>query len=94
MPRNSELIEQILQEDDASDPRESESLQAKARRRAESGEVPRTMTPWEWEDYYQMYGRPEQHQPPREKTESVFSRIWKAFHRLLAARQNGSDSDD
>ncbi|EED31469.1 hypothetical protein NOR53_2568 [gamma proteobacterium NOR5-3] len=32
-------------------------MQAKALRRALSGETPRTLTPWEWEEWYAAQGK-------------------------------------
>lgn len=39
------------------------SLDAKAYERAMSGKVPRTMTPWEWEQWYAEHGKPESFTP-------------------------------
>lgn len=36
------------------------SLQAKALDRAMGGDRPKTMTPWEWEQWYQDHGFPEE----------------------------------
>ena len=39
------------------------SLDAKAYERAMSGKVPRTMTAWEWEQWYAEHGKPESFTP-------------------------------
>jgi len=39
------------------------SLDAKAFDRAMSGKVPRTMTAWEWEQWYAEHGKPESFTP-------------------------------
>lgn len=35
------------------------TLQGNALRRAQSGEIPNTLTPWEWEEWYADHGMPE-----------------------------------
>lgn len=37
------------------------SLRTKALRRARHGDVPRTLTPWEWEEWYAVHGVPPAH---------------------------------
>ncbi|MFT4874246.1 hypothetical protein [Congregibacter sp.] len=51
--RTQQLIEDVLGDD--SRPTDN-SLQAKAMRRALSGATPRTLTPWEWEEWYAAQG--------------------------------------
>lgn len=51
--RTQQIIENVL--DDYSKPSDN-SLQAKAMRRALSGATPRTLTPWEWEEWYAAHG--------------------------------------
>lgn len=46
--RTQQIIEDVLGDD--SRPTDN-SLQAKAMRRAMSGTTPRTLTPWEWEEW-------------------------------------------
>ena len=54
--RNQKRIREILGEkDEAVDL----SLQSKAYERAMSESVPTTMTPWEWEEWYALHGKPE-----------------------------------
>ena len=55
--RNQKLIREILHEKEESS---DTSLQAKAFDRAMSGKVPRTLTPWEWEEWYAEHGRDSQ----------------------------------
>ena len=51
--RQQKLIREILDEKvDTTD----NSLRAKALERALSGTKPRTMTPWEWEEWYAAQG--------------------------------------
>jgi hypothetical protein len=37
------------------------SLRGNALRRATSSAVPKTLTAWEWEEYYRTHGRPDTH---------------------------------
>lgn len=51
--RQQKLIREILNDKvEATD----NSLRAKALERALSGAKPRTMTPWEWEEWYAAHG--------------------------------------
>lgn len=49
------------------------SLKARAYQRATEQTLPKTMTPWEWEEWYAMHGTPEEHlsatpnEPPENK---------------------------
>ena len=52
--RTQQIIENVL--GDHSRPTDN-SLQAKAMRRALSGATPRTLTPWEWEEWYAAQGK-------------------------------------
>ncbi len=40
------------------------SLRDKALERALGGSVPKTLTPWEWEQWYAEHGQPEEHKRP------------------------------
>mgnify|MGYP000058696081 CR=1 FL=1 len=54
--RNQTLIRNILGDDaQATD----NSLQGKAFGRAISNAIPKTMTPWEWEEWYAVHGKPD-----------------------------------
>jgi len=70
--RNSDRIAQLLgEEEQASD----HSLQAHSLKRALSASVPRTLTPYEWEQWYQQYGVPESHTRPVEEKVSWWQRL-------------------
>ena len=51
--------------DETPDP--DHSLRAHSLRRATSGEVPHTLTPYEWEQWYALHGKPESHTDTRHK---------------------------
>jgi hypothetical protein len=56
--RNQKLIRKILGEEGSQT--EDHSLRSAALDRALSGKTPRTMTPWEWEEWYALHGRPDE----------------------------------
>ena len=58
MTDKKKLIDDILDADKA--PIDT-SLRGNALRRATSSEVQRTLTVWEWEEYYRIHGVPESH---------------------------------
>ena len=58
MPDKKRLIEDILEAKEA--PIDN-SLRGNALRRATKAEVPRTLTAWEWEEYYRINGVPDAH---------------------------------
>lgn len=60
--RNHEKILEIVQAD--TEPQKDLSLQGNARRRALETVVPRTLTPWEWQEWYAIHGVPESHRNP------------------------------
>jgi hypothetical protein len=53
------------------------SLRAKSLKRATTGTVPRTLTPYEWEQWYAQHGVPDSHTSGRRKP----TRSW--WRRLL-----------
>ena len=53
--RNQRRIRELLGE---SEPPKDHSLQAQAYERAVNQAVPTTMTPWEWEEWYALHGKP------------------------------------
>ena len=55
--RNQKLIRKILGEDE--NERGDHSLSNRAFERAVNAETPRTMTPWDWEQWYSEHGVPE-----------------------------------
>lgn len=59
-------MKSTAQEDEADDGGDN-SLQAKSLDRALNNTVPKTLTPYEWEEWYSKYGVPDthrEHQPP------------------------------
>jgi hypothetical protein len=58
MPDRKKSIDEIMQATEAPIDR---SLRGNALRRATGSQVPRTLTAWEWEEYYRTHGRPETH---------------------------------
>ena len=57
------------------------SLQAQSLKRATSGQVPTTLTPHEWEQWYALHGIPDSH--VIKKTEPAPSRWRTLLRRLL-----------
>ena len=65
--RQQKRIRQILnQAEEAKDT----SLRGHALKRATENDVPRTLTAWEWEQWYIENGKPEAHRPPESKSSS------------------------
>jgi len=60
--RNQRLIRELLEERE--EPSDT-SLRAQSLRRAKANEPPRTMTPFEWEQWYAEQGVPEGHREAR-----------------------------
>ena len=56
---NQRRIREILGD---KEPEIDHSLRGQAMERATGDRVPRTLTPWEWEEWYASHGRPEGHQ--------------------------------
>ncbi len=56
--RNQQRIREILGE---KEPERDNSLRGKALGRATNGETPKTLTPWEWQEWYAQHGQPEEH---------------------------------
>jgi hypothetical protein len=73
--RNQRLIRELL--DEREEPSDT-SLRAQSLRRARSEEPPRTMTPFEWEQWYAEHGIPAKHRRPPAPTKR---RPW--WRRLL-----------
>ena len=56
------------------------SLRGKALKRATAEYLPRTLTPYEWEEYYREHGRPPEHAvEPEMDTPSWLDRLWARF---------------
>lgn len=68
-----QLIDDILGEkDEASD----NSLRGKSMERALEGKTPKTLTPWEWLEYYEEHGVPESHGAADDKPSTPWWRRW------------------
>jgi hypothetical protein len=71
--RNSDRIARLLGEkEEVSD----HSLRAHSLKRAMTASVPRTLTPYEWEQWYEQYGVPESHTRPSEAAVSWWQRLF------------------
>ena len=64
--RNQRRIRELLGEKEAG---QDNSLRGKALERATGGDVPKTLTPWEWQQWYAEHGQPAEHrqQSPRRR---------------------------
>ena len=71
--RNQRRIREILGEQE---PEKDHSLRAQAMERAAEDGVPRTMTPWEWEQWYASHGMPDQHRVKPESSRSLWQRLF------------------
>ena len=69
---------------DSTSKRTDNSLRGKSLRRALGKDVPKTLTPYEWEQWYAENGVPEAHKHPvnTEASERKFSRASKCVWRL------------
>lgn len=76
--RNQRLIRQILNEEVALT---DTSLRAQAMRRARKDDVPRTMTPFEWEQWQAENGVPETLRRPRGGDDNDKSWLARLFRR-------------
>ena len=59
------------------------SLRGNAMRRARSGDVPRTLTPWEWHEWYSEHGMPQEFGRVASDAEP---NTWQRFIRKLMGR--------
>lgn len=57
------------------------SLRGNSMRRAEKAELPRTMTPFEWEQWYAENGMPEEHK--RAQDDAVKATRWSRVKRIF-----------
>ena len=80
--RRDELIDKILSKDD--EPAADHSLRGRSLRHTEKDYVPKTLTPYEWLEYYEQHGVPESHKnidnPLPQKTH-WYQKIIKLFSR-------------
>jgi hypothetical protein len=72
--RNQRRIRELLGEKEAE---QDNSLQGKALERACEGKLPRTLTPWEWQQWYDAHGEPPEHR----QSAAVSRRSW--WRRIL-----------
>jgi hypothetical protein len=75
--RNQQRIREILGEEE---PAQDNSLRGKALARATDEKIPRTLTPWEWQQWYAEHGQPKAH---RQQMPSPGRRWWQ---RLLGRK--------
>ena len=73
--RNQRRIRALLGENE---PEQDNSLHGKALARATHGQLPKTLTPWEWQQWYAEHGQPEQH---RQQTTAPRRRWWQRLIR-------------
>lgn len=62
--RNQQRIRKILDEKEEEN---DNSLRGKALERATGQRLPRTLTPWEWQQWYADHGQPAEHRRPSSK---------------------------
>jgi hypothetical protein len=78
--RNQRRIREILgEQEEASDT----SLRAQSLRRATSGEAPRTLTPFEWEEWYAEHGVPATHRRIEADARKERSGWWRRLLHLV-----------
>jgi len=70
--RQQKRIRQIL---NRAEKAKDTSLRGNALKRATGSDVPRTLTAWEWEQWYADNGKPEAHEP-ESPTKSWWQRLW------------------
>mgnify|MGYP001825035392 CR=1 FL=1 len=85
--RQQKRIRQILnQAEEAKDT----SLRGHALKRATENDVPRTLTAWEWEQWYIDNGKPEAHPPESKSSSQPWWRRWLGLkpHASQSSRRN------
>ena len=83
MAVDHDRIERLLGEKHVSN---DHSLRAQSLKRATTGSVPHTLTPFEWEQWYEQHGVPESHTRNERKT----TISW--WQRLLGRRPQDSST--
>lgn len=68
---NQRRIRELL---DEKEPEKDRSLRAQALTRATEAKVPKTLTPWEWEQWYTEHGKPESHRASPEPRQGLWQR--------------------
>ena len=71
--RHQQLIDQILDEKEEA---RDHSLQGAALERATRGGPPKTLTPWEWLEYYEQHGVPETHATKDDANKKPWWKFW------------------
>jgi hypothetical protein len=71
---NKDELEKLLDRGQGKDPNKATDLRGKALLRATEEKIPRTMTPYEWLEYYEKHGIPPEHQTIEAKP-SLLKRI-------------------
>ena len=77
MRKNSNGLAHTAQE------KRDNSLRGNAMRRARSGNVPKTLTPWEWHEWYCEHGMPQEFEKGANSAEPS---KWNRFIRKLMGR--------
>ena len=83
MAVDHEKIQQLLDEKEAP---ADHSLRANALRRARADEIPKTLTAYEWEEWYAERGIPDSHRVPQVKEKK---RKWRRVFRCLFKSRKG-----
>lgn len=76
MSRHEELIKKILNEDEKSAEDPINTLRAHSFDHLSDDYLPKTMTPYEWLEYYEQHGVPESHKQQVEPTAKPAKRPW------------------
>ncbi len=77
---NKDELDKLLDRGHDKDPNKATDLRGKALLRARDDKTPRTMTPYEWLDYYETHGIPQEHQQKTPK-KSFWQRVKTFFSR-------------
>lgn len=78
-------IRELLEEHDGKNEASDTSLRAHALEHTAEDYVPKTMTPYEWEQWYAEHGVPESHRKPAPAAKSTQS-LWRRALRILTRR--------
>jgi hypothetical protein len=79
---NKEELESLLDREGNKDPDKATDLRGKALLRARDDKTPRTMTPYEWLEYYETHGIPAEHQQ-KEAKKKFLATYKKPFQQAL-----------
>lgn len=64
---NKAEFDKILADSKDKDPNKATDLRGKALLRARDNKIPRTMTPYEWLEYYESHGVPKEHRQSKDQ---------------------------